>query len=176
MDGQPGWDNAWFGYFGYGLKDSLERLKADEPNWLTLPNLCMMRFNHVYRFDHQERTVTVWSRYALPAIPAIPKHALPALPPVAEIHSNMSRTEYLKKAAHVIECIHRGDLYQANLTRKFIGQFSERPDPFALFCRLCEVSPAPYSAFLQLGDTQILSSSPELFLQVDEMGERARAP
>ena len=43
------------------VKDSLETLAPDSPNWLALPNLCMMRFHAVYCFDHDERTVTRWS-------------------------------------------------------------------------------------------------------------------
>src|SRR5271170_2968251 len=45
-------DNAWFGYLGYGLKDGLETWLPDSPNWLTLPNLRMMRFHTIYQFDH----------------------------------------------------------------------------------------------------------------------------
>mgnify|MGYP003396123817 CR=1 FL=1 len=55
-------DNAWFGYLGYGLKDSLETLTPDAATWLALPDLCLMRFNRIYRFDHVEKTVTLWSR------------------------------------------------------------------------------------------------------------------
>ncbi len=38
------------------------------------------------------------------------------------------------------------------------------------------VSPAPYSAFLRMGDTSILSSSPELFLHIDEKGHMRTRP
>ncbi len=170
-------DNAWFGYLGYGLKNSLEKLAADRPNWLALPNLCLMRFHTVYRFDHDERRVDFWSDVpgTKPLMPmsqsdiAAPTVMSPAL-------QYDTRTAYLSKAAEIIERIHAGDLYQANLTRKFTGEFSQPPDAFGLFRRLCEASPAPYSAFLKLGDTQILSSSPELFLHIDAAGQVRTRP
>ncbi len=166
---RPLFDNAWFGYLGYGLKDCLERLEPDQPNWLSLPPLCMMRFDTVYQFDHALQTLTRWScRHA--ELPATVTSHHPYPPIVCKLHSSMSHDEYLEKAAQVIDCIHRGDLYQANLTRKFIGQFEAAPSPFALFRRLCGISPAPYSAYLRLDDTHILSSSPELFLQIDAEG------
>jgi len=168
-------DNAWFGYLGYGLKDGLEKLVADKPNWLQLPNLCMLRFHTIYQFDHNEQKITRWSDIPTPF--PVPKHWNDIYPPrVSLLRSNMTSESYLEKAAYIIECIHRGDLYQANLTRKFIGNFTERPDYLALFKKLCTVSPAPYSAFMRLNDTYILSSSPELFLYIDAGGQVRTRP
>jgi para-aminobenzoate synthetase component 1 len=167
-------DNSWFGYLGYGLKNSLERLTPDTRNWLSLPQLWMMRFHTICHFDHKEKTLSLWSDSPAPRLPTL-KPAV-SLPAVKSLGSNMSREEYLEKAAEIIERIHAGDLYQANLTRKFTGEFSSQPDAFALFRKLCAVSPAPYSAFLQLGDVQLLSSSPELFLRVDKDGHMETRP
>lgn len=167
-------DNTWFGYLGYGLKNSLEPLAEDTPNWLSLPDLCFMRFHTVYRFDHDEHTLSVFSdrQETLPAAAA----SSSALPPVMHIESPMRRDTYLAHAAHIIERIHAGDLYQANLTRKYTGTFAAPPDDFALFKKLCAASPAPYSAFLRLGDVSVLSSSPELFLTVDSSGHMRTRP
>ncbi len=166
--------NAWFGYLGYGLKDGLETLVPEEPNWLALPNIGMMRFHTIYAFDHEKKCLTLWSDR--PAQQLAPLAAAIVIPSVKNIRSPMTKKEYLEKAAYVIDRIHAGDLYQANLTRKFTGEFAETPDGFSLFRRLCEVSPAPYSAFLQLGDTAVISSSPERFLSIDTDGNITARP
>ena len=167
-------DNAWFGYLGYGLKDALESLPPDPPGDIALPNLCMMRFHTIYQFDHAEKKLTAWSEKNITAPPKA-KHRAAIVPEISDLASNMSKTAYLEKAAHVIERIHAGDLYQANLTRKFSGEFAEKPDAFALFRQLCGISPAPYSAYLAIDGTHILSSSPELFLHIGADGNvRAR--
>jgi para-aminobenzoate synthetase component 1 len=41
---------------------------------------------------------------------------------------------------------------------------------FSLFCRLCSVSPAPYSAFLKYEDKAVISSSPECFIHIQADG------
>jgi len=174
--GRNRFDNAWFGYLGYGLKDCLEILTPDQPNWLAMPNLCMMRFHHIYQFDHAEQKLTLWSDS--PNIESLAKKSEKPIYPirVSEINSSMPKNAYLSHAAAVIEAIHNGDLYQANLTRKFMGEFEREPDAFALFKHLCAASPAPYSAFLRLDNTYVLSSSPELFLHIDEHGHMRTRP
>lgn len=168
-------DNAWFGYLGYGLKNTLENLEKDKPEWLQMPHLQMLNFGNIYQFDHESKTLTLWSNGSS-APPELKQQVASAIPPTKNITSNMTRAEYLQKAAHVIERIHAGDLYQANLTRKFYGEFVENPDCFQLFKKLCEVSPAPYSTFIKLDDTCIVSSSPELFLNIDAIGNITTRP
>ncbi len=175
-ENQPRFANAWFGYFGYGLKNTLEELPQDRAGWLNLAPLTFMRFNTILEFDHETRTVQPWSSHSQPNLPTPAPESAPTLPPVQEpIASNMTRAQYLHHAETLIARIHAGDLYQANLTRKFSGQFETPPNPFTVFRKLCATSPAAYSAFLKLGDTAVISSSPELFLKIDGNGHiRAR--
>jgi para-aminobenzoate synthetase component I len=173
---QAQFDNAWFGYLGYGLKDALENLPQDQPGQLALPELLLMQFHTIYVFDHALRKIIVWSDQAKPQLlaPAEQEKASPI--EITGLYSNMSAEAYLKKAAHIIHCIHAGDLYQANLTRKFGGHFKAKPHAFSLFESLCRISPAPYSAYIRLGDTHILSSSPEQFLSIGADGKVMTRP
>lgn len=168
-------ENAWFGYLGYGLKDRLETLPADT-SYLSYPKLCMMRFKSIYRFDHHTQTLTRWSDGDIPLLKATTPKSLIYPLAVSELSSNMDKDCYLNHVKTVIQHIHQGDLYQANLTRKFTGKFENIPDSFSLFAQLCSLSPAPYSAYIRNKDTAILSSSPELFLQVDAQGNMRSRP
>jgi para-aminobenzoate synthetase component I len=167
--------NRWFGYLGYGLKDCLENLPTDAPGWHDLPPLLMMRFGCIYLFDHVEKQLIAWSDTPTTPLSALSNIAR-ALPKATLTHSNMSKAEYLSHAATIIDRVHAGDLYQANLTRKFAGKFSSMPDSLALFARMCEVTPAPYSAFIRHGKHSILSSSPEQFLMIDTKGNIRTRP
>jgi anthranilate/para-aminobenzoate synthase component I len=60
--------------------------------------------------------------------------------------------------------IKAGDIYQVNLSHRI--QARTPYSAWDLFQRLSAVSPAPFSAYLDLGECQIASSSPELFLRV----------
>jgi len=173
---QNRFENAWFGYLGYGLKNALEKLTADTPSWLALPELCLMRFDYIYQFDHEQQILTLHTA-SLYDPPLRQSQSLTAtVPEITDIRSNLSREEYLAAVTQIVQSTHKGDLYQANLTRKFIGKFATTPHALSLFARLCEVSPAPYSAYMRLGDTHLLSSSPELFLRISESGHVATRP
>jgi len=49
-------------------------------------------------------------------------------------------------------------------------------DPFALYCELRELNPAPFAAYLELPEAAILSSSPERFLRLDASGHVESRP
>jgi len=78
--------------------------------------------------------------------------------------ANQSRSEFEARVARTKEYIAAGDIYQANLAQKFNTRFTG--NPYRLFEHLLARSPAPGGAFLDFGDTQILSASPELFLRI----------
>ncbi len=165
------YENMWFGYLGYGLKNTLEELPKDKPGRFNLPALWMINFRLLLVFDHAERHVEIWAESPedqayLPQ----PVEKQDSLYRVAHLTSNMSNTDYLQKVRQVLENIAQGEIYQANLTRKFYGAFEQEGKPFELFARLCERSPSGYSAFLRLGETYVLSSSPERFLTLDAAG------
>lgn len=83
---------------------------------------------------------------------------------VSEPAPNFPRGDYLAAVRRVRDYIAAGDVYQVNLTQRFSAP---RPaDPFALYQRLRATNPAPFAAYLDLADVQVLSSSPERFLSL----------
>ena len=91
----------------------------------------------------------------------------PLITPALDTHwrSNFTRSDYEAAVARIIRYIRAGDIFQANLSRRFELQLDSNSNPFAFYRRLREISPAPFSAFLNLGERMILSSSPERFLE-----------
>ena len=97
----------------------------------------------------------------LRATPSTP--STPLTPSVTVDHSEAS---YAQLVATVLEAIGRGEVYQVNLSQRFLATFAAPPDAPALYQRLRRRS-APYGCYLDLGETQVLSNSPEAFLHVD---------
>jgi len=165
-------DNAWFGYFGYGLKNCVEELTKDVKSIIDMPDLWLFRCNLIIIFDHEMREINVWgkNREQLINLPH------PSFSPqndsakIAKLSSNMTKSEYLNKVSEIKSAIKNGDLYQANLTRKFYGELENEINHIDLFAKLCTISPSAYSAYVKFGDTHILSSSPERFIQMDRKG------
>ena len=69
------------------------------------------------------------------------------------------REDYLDRVRTIKEHIREGDIYQANFTTRIDVRSTE--PPFEVYRRLRRLNPAPYSAYMNFGDYQILSSSPE---------------
>jgi len=78
--------------------------------------------------------------------------------------ANQSREAFEARVARAQEYIAAGDIYQVNLAQKLGTRFTG--NPYRLFEHLLARSPAPGGAFLDFGDTRVLSASPELFLRI----------
>ena len=159
----------WVGFLGYELGMQGATATASP---LAFPGFRFVRYGQLWRFDHAQQRIEAFaaapsslSRANAPATPSQERY-----PRVISMESNFTRARYETAVAQTVASIQAGDFYQANLTRKFFGQFSARPNPWAMFERLCAASPAPYSAFIRHSDQAILSSSPECFLSVDARG------
>ncbi len=161
--------SRWFGFLGYELKHDCERYSTAEKGEFALPRGRMMRFGAVYEFNHKLRTLVCCSDDVV-ALPALHDASEIAPAAVKSLTSNMSKQEYLGKVKQVLSAIAEGDIYQANLTRKFYGTWQDESDTLSLFARMCRLTPAPYSALIRMNGVDILSSSPELFLRCDTDG------
>jgi para-aminobenzoate synthetase len=75
------------------------------------------------------------------------------------------REQYLADIARCQAALAAGESYEVCLTDQI--STSASPDPFELYRTLRHVNPAPFAAYLKLGDLAVLSSSPERFLSVD---------
>jgi anthranilate synthase component 1 len=69
-----------------------------------------------------------------------------------------------------LEFIAAGDVYQANLSRRWHGRARGALDATALYRRLRGANPSPFAALLRDGDFAVISSSPERLVSVQ--GER----
>jgi len=90
----------------------------------------------------------------------------------SHLTSNFSRAAFVAAVERAQGYIRAGDIYQVNLSHRLTA-----PCPTAgweLFQRLGAVSPAPFAAFLDAGDFQMASSSPELFLHLSGSQIRTR--
>ncbi|MBU1017702.1 anthranilate synthase component I family protein [Patescibacteria group bacterium] len=93
-------------------------------------------------------------------------------PPVVEgdfktagkLEQSVSKSQYIKKIKRIKELLAAGEIYQMCYCIRFRKKFSG--SPYALFFKLTEVNPVDYSAYLNCGDFQIISSSPEHFFSV----------
>ncbi len=84
---------------------------------------------------------------------------------VSDITSTFTRPQYLHSVQRVIDYIHAGDIFQANLSQRLLARSNW--DSVELFARLRSVNPAPFAGLMKWDDWAIVSSSPERFLRVN---------
>ncbi|MBA3234442.1 MAG: aminodeoxychorismate synthase component I [Chloroflexi bacterium] len=195
------------GFLGYDLGASLERLPAIAPADQDLPPLRLALHDWVVAWDRRtghawiggraldgdgrrlaRRLDDVHARLTSPVVPpgrpqptilatpaALGSDAAHQSPAPLTFRSGLDRAAYEAGVRQVRDHIAAGDLYQANLTRRLEAPFDG--DPWALYRQLRTGDPSLFSAYLDLGPSQLtgrpralLSASPEPFLAVDAQG------
>ncbi|HEX3042918.1 MAG TPA: aminodeoxychorismate synthase component I [Solirubrobacterales bacterium] len=102
-------------------------------------------------------------------LPAVVRRDSPDPPTTAR-----SKSRYLADIETCLQHLRNGDSYELCLTNQI--QLDLDIDPLDLYLRLRRANPAPFSAYLRLGDLTVLSSSPERFLRVTREGEAEARP
>ena len=156
------------GYFSYDLRHWIERLPRRCTYDIHAPQAALCFYDHGIVFDHEEQRAE-W--VALSDCPEEPPEDVPEaleVPPIPEcrMESNFTRQEYLQAVRRVREYIAAGDIFQVNLSQRFTGRTAA--DGLDLYLRLREHNPGAFAGYLKYPGLEIMSSSPERFLLLDQ--------
>ncbi|MEO8657717.1 MAG: anthranilate synthase component I family protein [Bryobacteraceae bacterium] len=155
------------GYLGYELGSEAEGLRS-VPG--PLPDLHLALYDQYMVWDSEGWLLAgtdAWRDISVPD--SFPEAATGApFPPVPEPTATPTDEAFLRAVERTIRRIHEGEIYQVNLCRKL--ETTLPPEcVWPLYLRLRDISPADHGAFLRIDkDTAILSTSPELFLRVED--------
>jgi para-aminobenzoate synthetase/4-amino-4-deoxychorismate lyase len=83
---------------------------------------------------------------------------------LGELRLDISASAYRERVERIKRYIEAGDTYQVNFTTRV--RIPYQAPATALFSALLRNQPVAYGALLNLGDTQVVSASPELFFQL----------
>jgi para-aminobenzoate synthetase len=182
----PGLVGGFVGYLGYELKADCGSPNVHRSD---VPDAVMMLANRLVAVDHvSHRTHLValcrgdeagaerWLDEAEEVVRDLPTGAPPPSSPLAtpaagqtEDHVTFDcgrgREQYLADIARCQAELAAGESYEVCLTDQI--STSASPDPFELYRYLRHSNPAPFAAYLKLGEVAVVSSSPERFLSVD---------
>ncbi len=166
------------GYFAYDLARRLEHLPSIAQADKDLPVMLVGVYDWAVVVDHDQKkaclvshgmdpkTFNMWDSLCSLLASEVPEKLDPnsnfsVLSPVV---SNMDTTAYAAAFDAVQRYIHEGDCYQVNLAQRFDAKV--QGDSWIAYQKLREISPAPFMAYMNFGRIQVLSGSPERFLQV----------
>ena len=159
------------GLLGYDLGRHFETLPERAEKRLTTPDMAIGIYDWALIADNHLKRLTLISLsdidqrldYLNRLHPPTSRSAFHLTCPW---QSNMSREQYGVKFGKIQEYLHSGDCYQVNLVQCFSASY--RGDEWLAFEKLNSANQAPFSAFLRLPDSAILSLSPERFVRLQE--------
>jgi para-aminobenzoate synthetase len=174
-------DCGFAGYLGYELKADCD---GDDAHASPLPDAFFVFADRMIAFDHaegatyllalcergEERAADEWIEATRTRLESLPSIADPEWSEVAaegdpvEFELSRSHQQYLDDIAACKRRLADGESYEICLTNKITAKVA--PDPFGLYRTLRRVNPAPFSAYLRLGEAAVISSSPERFLSI----------
>ena len=177
---------GFVGYLGYECKADCGSPNVHRSD---IPDAIMMLANRVVAVDHinhrthllalcregEQSEAERWLDEAelagrellAQATGSTPVDVQPGDPPASPVRfrCGRGRDQYLSDIARCQSALTAGESYEVCLTDQIHTDAS--PQPFALYRALRRRNPAPFAAYLKLGELAVLSSSPERFLAVE---------
>ncbi len=178
---------GWVGFFGYELGTYLEPVPCSKTDDLRLPLIRLCFYDRLIAYDHNKKSFqlitlelnddtetpqrklsfleTLLDKARDIRVPT-PKSADIENTDFSQIRSNMTRDYYLRAFKKIKRHIYDGDVYQINFSQRFCCEYNARP--IDLFHWQNRYNPSPYSAYIDAGNFQIVSASPEMFITVKD--------
>jgi anthranilate synthase component 1 len=157
------------GYLSYDMIRYFENLpKNPEIADCGFPDLEMGIFDDGLVFDHIQNQVYYYyyTENRLSEVETIlKKDSFPEPLSFTEPKVNQSKEQFKKAVQKAKKYIEHGDIFQVVLSKQF--QFQLKGDLTVFYQALREINPSPYMYHLKFGERQIVGSSPEMLIRVD---------
>lgn len=162
------------GVSAFDLVRRLYRLPV-EPHARSVPDGVYMSTDSLLVFDHLTRRMALLHSGSAEERGLLRRQVVEALrgaldgssEPAAhgEAAPSMTRAQFMDGVDKVKSHIAAGDVYQLVLSIRFEGETDV--DPFAAYRGLRLLNPSPYMYFIDLGDRQVVGSSPEALARLN---------
>jgi anthranilate synthase component 1 len=156
------------GYISYDTVRYWEKLPQKAGDDLNFPDAQLGVFDDGIVFDHRQRRAFYYysgdNRFSeverlirQPSSHEALAHSKPKV--------NVTKARFEKAVEKAKDYVAAGDIFQAVLSKRY--GFRVKGDLIAFYRALREINPSPYMYFLKAGDRQIVGSSPEMLVRVD---------
>jgi anthranilate synthase component 1 len=188
IEGLPGFTGGLVGWFGFECIQYIEpRLAGDaKPDELGTPDILLMLSEEVAVFDNLKgrlylivhadpgepqafaranRRLDELSHRLRQGGPGYPETLDPAGLDEADFVSGFTREGFIAAVERSKDYIRAGDIFQVVLSQRLSVPFRARP--VDVYRALRALNPSPYMYFLDVGDTQVVGSSPEILVRLE---------
>ncbi len=178
---------GWIGYFGYELGRFIEKLPARALDDINMPLVRLCFYDRLICYDRLEKNCWLFALQItddgegadekLASLEAVltesekisvarPRQGDLSRIDFSQIQANMSREYYLEALGRIKRYIYDGEVYQINLSQRFECDFTAKP--IDLFGWQNFYNPCPFGGYIDGGDFQIVSASPEMFITITD--------
>ncbi len=185
VDYLPDFSAGAVGFFSYDVKNLIESLPDTVDDDLDLPEICMLFVDSVVLLDRSDDSIKVCATAPGETDPDVAyekaRAKLESLKRTIEIDKGrraplestyefgtLGSTHDVKSYAEMVgatkEYIAAGDIFQANLSQRIHAEF--HGDTLALYRALRRINPSPFAFYLDLGEFQLVSCSPERLIKL----------
>lgn len=195
VKGLPRFSGGLVGYIGYDVVKFFERVPDNPKPELDMPDIFLMLADTVLVFDNLRQTIKVVynthtegkdikEAYAEAEAKIdkiidelksedrrqksevfLPTPKIEASTSSAGFSSNFSKENFLNAVEKAKEYVMSGDVVQVVLSQRFEKQTSA--SPFNIYRSLRIINPSPYMYYLDIGESQIVGSSPEILVRLE---------
>ncbi|WP_322783025.1 MULTISPECIES: anthranilate synthase component I family protein [Gluconobacter] len=134
------------------------------------PRLVATSFTDVLAFDRHEERCWWISQTGNPVLPDLTQHVVSLTATPLHFAPEQSRDVWTDAVRSIVDFIRAGDIFQANLTMRWVANCAGDFDELAAYRTLRQTSAAPFGAYLKTPDFSLLSASVERFISLSRGG------
>ncbi|PFD42758.1 aminodeoxychorismate synthase component I [Bacillus cereus] len=174
----PPFQGGAIGYFSYDCIRYIEKLPSLAEDDINIPDIFFLLFDDVFVYDQKEKVLWIITHYVDEHKEAEERlnewkdlwmkeasEVTMSFKCPEEKNEAVAFTEegFMKAVERIQEYIGAGDVFQVNLSTR--QERTLQTHPLEIYTSLREINPSPYMGYLELGDFQIVSASPELLIK-----------
>ncbi|MBI3592100.1 MAG: anthranilate synthase component I [Nitrospirae bacterium] len=194
VKGLPRFSGGFVGYMGYDIVKFFERVPDTQKPAVDMPDMFMMLADTILIFDNLKQTIKVvcnthtegrgiktayrdaekridkiikelgkGGRAKSPYIPLVSHTQSPVAS--ENFSSNFTKENFLASVEKAKEYVMSGDVVQVVLSQRFERETDA--SPFDIYRALRIINPSPYMYYLDLNESQIVGSSPEILVRLE---------
>ena len=189
----PRFSGGMVGFFGYDCIRLLEKLPEKNAPLENAPLAAFGLYDTVLAFDHLRHQILIITNAFLEDGASLRESYDAALARIAEtramlerplqidrhpgsahadVSANFERNDFCEAVNKAKEYIRAGDIFQVVLSQKFSRPVAA--PAFDIYRALRRINPSPYLFFLRFGRQQIIGSSPEFLVRVEDSAVSVR--
>ena len=173
------------GYLGYDVVQYFEDIPQTSKDDLEVPEMLFVLSDTVLIFDHLHHNMKVVTNVKVGEDPEADYQAgIKKIEAVIErletaqisstqeeekelrAQSNMTKEEFMSSIEKIKDYIEAGDIFQTVFSQRL--EVPIESDSFSIYRELRRLNPSPYMYYLNFGDFNLVGSSPELLVRVED--------